>query len=40
MIQWIRCGEWTVKKCPDKTQKIEIPLDDFYMCNNLASLKI
>ncbi len=27
-----------VKKCPDKTQKIEIPLDDFYMCNNVASI--
>ncbi len=22
-----------VKKCPDKVQKIEIPIDDFYMCN-------
>jgi DnaJ family protein A protein 2 len=27
-----------VKKCPDKTQKIEIPLDDFYMCNNVSSI--
>lgn len=27
-----------VKKCPDKVQKIEIPLDDFYMCNKVASI--
>ena len=27
-----------VKKCPDKIQKIEIPLDDFYMCNKVASI--
>ena len=27
-----------VKKCPDKIQKIEIPLEDFYMCNKVASI--
>ena len=27
-----------VKKCPDKVQKIEIPLDDFYSCNKVASI--
>lgn len=27
-----------VKKCPDKIQKIEIPIDDFYMCNKVASI--